>query len=408
MSAASAEHTRHDTALLLRLLKPNSGANPALPLDAHWDWRNFARTCDYHQVASFIYCRIRSLPGTIVPPGLLEHLRVRFLEVSGRNYHLAQKLVDLTTLLEQHQIPVLAYKGPTLAMAAYGDLALRSYQDLDLVIQPEHLLKAADLMTRCGFEIAPESWNPCQPENLRYVEHFHEIMLRAPDRSFFVDLHWQLAPDQARAFRLDVGSVWGRAEKTELLQTRVSTLSREDLFLALCCHGAVHRWARLKWLLDIAELLRKNGTLSWSRVEEIIRNRPLARTSASLAVLLARDLLEIDVSAEAAPILPATERTRRVAAAICDEIMSPAGTTENYYTTLLALEGNPVAWTKYFCIQYPGWWFNQVFVQVSPKERALVPLPERLQFLYHFIRPLRLVLKHGRRVARALWSMAAF
>jgi hypothetical protein len=406
MSVASAEHTRHDITLLLRLLRPAGSTDLDWPPLADWDWRGFARVCDHHDVVPVIYCRLRGLGGIAVPPGLLEHLRLRFLEVSGRNFHLAQKLVDLISLLEEHQIPVLAYKGPTLAMVAYGDLALRSYQDLDLVIRPKHLQKAVEVMTRSGFQIMPDWWNPCLPENPRYVARHHEIPLRAADKSYFVDLHWQLAAREARAFRLDVDEVWSRAEEIELLKTDISTMCREDLFLVLCCHGTWHRWTCLKWLLDIARLLHNAEPVNWSRIEEMTANRPLVRASASLAVSLAHDLLEFDVPAQAARILPVTERTRRIAAAIRRETMLRGHAKENW-TALLGLEGSPLAWMEYFGV-HAAWWFHQVFVQVSPKERALVPLPKRLQFLYHFIRPVRLVLKLSRRVARTVWPMNVF
>jgi hypothetical protein len=404
MSAASV-HTRHEISLLLGLLRQTGGADLDWPPVDHWDWRAFARACDHHDVAPFIYCRLRGLAGITVPPGLLEHLRLRFLYVSGRNYHLARKLVELTSLLEEHQIPVLAYKGPTLAMAAYGDLALRSYQDLDVVIRPEHLQKAIGVMTRCGFEITPDWWNPSRPENPGYVARHHEIALRAPDKSYFVDVHWQLAAHEFRAFRLDLEKVWSRAERIEVFQQSISTLCREDLFLALCCHGTWHRWARLKWLFDIAELLRNSETLNWPQIEETAKDRPLVRASASLAVYLARELLEIEMPAQAAQILPATERTSRMGAAIRDEILLRGHNSGRNWIALLKLEGDPLGWMKYWGVQF-DWVFRQIFVQISPKERALVHLPERLRFLYHFIRPVRLVLKYSRRTARALVSMA--
>jgi hypothetical protein len=403
MATASPEHSRHDIALLLRLLRQPGSADPSWPQITDWDWGGFAEACDYHQVTPFVYCRLQGLSGVTIPSGLKEQLRKRFLEVSGRNYHLARKLTELTSLLEEHEIPVLAFKGPTLAMAAYGDLALRWYQDLDVLVRVEHLPKAADVMTRYGYEITRDWWNPSQPENPRYVARHHEIPLRAPDKSYFVDLHWQLADYKVRAFRLDVEEVWGRPERIELLQKSVSTLCREDLFLMLCCHGSWHGWVCLKWLLDIAELLRNSQTLNWSRIEDTTRSRPLVRASASLAILLARELLDIDVPPLAAQILPATARTRKVGAAILYEIRSRGHSSASNGTALLGLEGSPLGWMKYLAGQ-TEWLCHQVFVQVSPHERALVELPEGLHFLYHFIRPARLVYRFTRRAARALWS----
>jgi hypothetical protein len=405
MSSASREQTRHDIALLLQLLRQTPSADPGWPSVARWDWRGFAKACDYHDVAPFIYCRLKAFASGSVPPGLLEHLRARFIEVSSRNFHLARKLVELSSLLEEHETPVLAYKGPTLAMVAYGDLALRAYSDLDVVVQPEHLLKALGLMTEFGFEVTPDYWNPCRSENPKYVAQFHEIALRSPDKSYFVDLHWQLAAHEARAFRLDIDKVFGRAERIDLLHARVSTLCREDLFLALCCHGTTHGWVRLRWLLDISELLRNAETMDWSRIEEMSRDRPLVRAAASLAISLSKELLEIDVPDQAARILQATDRDRKLTAAFRNDLMLRGHTSKSVNTVLLRLKGSSEAWVRAWVVQF-AWLFHQVFVQVSPKERTLVHLPERLQFLYHFVRPVRLVLKHSTRAARTLWSMA--
>ena len=45
-------------------------------------------------------------------------------------------------------------------------------------------------------------------------------------------------------------------------------------------------------------------------------------------------------------------------------------------------------------------------VAVSARDRAFVKLPEPLKPLYYLVRPVRLVVQHGRRVIRSIWSMA--
>jgi hypothetical protein len=298
-------------------------------------------------------------------------------------------------------------------MAVYGDLALRQYQDLDLVVRKEHVLEAVRVMSQCGFEIVPTNGRPqmipylCNPENPKHLAMAEEIPFRGPDKTYFVDLHWQLGHGPWRAFSPDVEKMWDRAVKLELPNGSVSTFCNEDLFLALCYHGSKHRWSCLKWLLDVAELLRKAETLDWSRIEEMIKVRPRAGASASLAILLAQDLLDVPVPAEAVRVGPATQRIFAEAASIREEILSRGQTTGNDYPTLLALEERPMARMKYRttrAIRYPGGLLSEIIVQVSPKDRALIRLPEKLQFLYYFIRPIRLVFKHVRRGASALWS----
>jgi len=401
---------------LLQLLAQREGSAFELSPAVAWDWREFADACDTHCLTPYIYCQLQRLSGSVVPAGLLEHLRPRFHEDCARNYHLAMKLVGLTSMLRNEGIPSLAYKGPSAAMAIYGGLALRRCSDLDLVIRKEQLVRAVNLMTGWGFQMVHTWGRPeltpymCRPENPRHVARAKEIPFRAPDSTYYVDLHWQLGDRFWLSLSPEVDKLWERAVRQALPQGSVSTLCREDLFLALCAHGNRHRWGCLMWLLDIAELLRKPETLDWSRIEEMVRIRPGAGVSASVAVLLAHDLLEVPVPVEAGKILPATSRALALAAAIREEILSRGESSGKEHTTLLSLEERPLERMKYralLILRYPDSLFREIFVRVNSKDRALIRLPQRLQFLYHVIRPVHLVVKHCMGVARMLLSMAA-
>ena len=240
MSAPTGLAFSHEIPKLLRLLRGESNDLDCLPTE--WDWQPFARACDDHQVAAFVFCRLKGKPKTI-SPGLLEYLRQRFYEISARNYRLAKRLVDVTSLLQKESIPVLAYKGPTLAMAIYGDLTLRQYQDLDLMVRKEDLVNAVSVMSCCGFQIQPTFARPqigpylVRPQKRRDVAVAEEIPFRSPSGTYYVDLHWQLGHDYWRAFSPDVDKIWDRIERQDLPLGRISTFCREDLFLALCFHG---------------------------------------------------------------------------------------------------------------------------------------------------------------------------
>jgi Uncharacterised nucleotidyltransferase len=382
----------------LRLLRDNSDEADWLTSDC--DWQAFAKACDHHHLAALAFCRVKAMR-TPIPPGPLEYLRRRFYEISARNYQLAKEVVDITELFQAHRIPVLAYKGPVVAMAVYGDLTLRQYQDIDLLIHSEHLGKAVRLLTHCGFESAPFS---CQPESARQVSRNQEIELLAPQKSYFVDLHWRLAQGRAQAFCPDMEEIWDRAEAMQLPHGRVFAPCREDLFLALCFHGTKHRWARLKWLFDIAEMLRKADNMDWDRIEKTTMRRPLARAALSLAVLLAHDLLDAPLPAAVSRIMHFSERTRTVYSALCEEILTRGYTTTDFEKDLPRLEGSIAAWSSYLYRQYPRSWFVRAVVRVYPQDRAFLPLPEKLDFLYHLVRPLRLVAKHSMRLARKLFQ----
>jgi len=411
MSTSRAAEFSHEIPRLLGVLgRGSEGLNWP---EGEWDWKPFARACDDHQVTAFVYCRLKNMRGT-APPDLLEHLRRRFYAISARNYALAKKLVDLTSLLQGEGIPVLAYKGPAVAMAVYGDLTLRQYTDLDVVVRKEDLVKAVRVLTSRGFEPQPSFGRPqmtpywCRPENPRHVGMAQEIPFRAPDKTYFVDLHWQLGYAFWRPFGPDVEGAWNRVAEQDIGPGRVSTFCREDLFLALCYHGTTHRWGILKWMLDIAQLLQEADKFDWSRIEEMIRDRPGARASASLGVLLAHEMLEAPIPVEALRILPATSRIHALAAAIREEILLYGKSSGSDHATLLQLETNSLVLLKYYAVwlfRYPVGLFREVFVQVNSKDRAIVALPGSMRYLYHLIRPLRLAVKHSLRVVRELgWT----
>jgi hypothetical protein len=365
------------------------------------NWQCLVEACDYHQVSPIVFHRLQSRSDLIVSPEVLEQLRARFYRISAYNHRLAVLLGEIVGQFEQHKIPSLALKGPAVALAAYGDLSLRQYEDIDVMVRVDDLPKAVELLFRRGFQ--PARGHAHRYEN---VKLYHEVTLVSSDQSCSVDLHWQLAPPYARAFGPNPEEIWSRATKLRLPGGDVPVLCREDLFLALCQHGTRHRWWQLKWLFDVAELLRKSETLDWSRIDKVMRMSPMALPPASLAALLARDLLGIQVPADVAKILEPGQRIRAVADAIRDEFLKEGQTNRSAHDTLLGLEQRPLFRAAYMAtqgIQYP---VCNVLFTITEKDLEFVRLPEKLRLLYYIIRPLRLMLQHGRGAARRILSMA--
>ncbi len=403
------------TRRLLQLLVQRDGGGQSWPPATASDWKTFAETCDTHQLTPLVYCRLKQPIAPTAPSELLDYLRVRFRASCSNNYRLASTLVNLTSMLESEGVRVLSFKGPSLAMAVYGGLSLRQCLDLDLIIRTDQVVKGARLMESWGYEPTPTPAQPqlspylCRPENSRHIDRGKEIQYLSPDGAFYVDLHWQFADRFWRPFSPDVEKLWERAAKQHLLQGSVFTLCREDLFLALCAHGTRHRWWCLKWLVDVAEILREADALDWSRIEEMTKARPGAGAAASVAANLAHDLLEVPVPAKAERILPATDRTRALASAIQKELLSRGYSSGDEHTTLLALEGRPAARMHYRAarvVRYPESLFRQIIAEISPKDRSLIRLPRKLEFLYHFIRPVRLVLTRSLSIGREFWRTA--
>ena len=50
--------------------------------------------------------------------------------------------------------------------------------------------------------------------------------------------------------------LWERVGRVPLGGNSVPSFAPEDMLLILCVYGSKHTWGRLKWVCDIAELIR--------------------------------------------------------------------------------------------------------------------------------------------------------
>ena len=56
------------------------------------------------------------------------------------------ELNKILKLLKANNIDTIPYKGPVLASLAYGDIALRQFQDLDISINQSDIFKTKDIL----------------------------------------------------------------------------------------------------------------------------------------------------------------------------------------------------------------------------------------------------------------------
>ena len=76
---------------------------------------------------------------------------------------------------------------------------------------------------------------------------------------------WQASAHDQFAFHLDRPEIWNHLIPVSIDGQMVRGLVPEDLLIILCVHGYKHAWERLKWVADVAEVLRAQE-LNWKRV----------------------------------------------------------------------------------------------------------------------------------------------
>ena len=154
-----ATHTHPEAELLLWCARTciNSEAEQIKALlkeNINWDY--LLRTALWHGVAALLYCSLNATCPEAVPKAILDQLRDYFHNLARRNLFLTRELLKLLNLFQAHEIPAIPYKGPVLAASAYGNLALRQFCDLDILIHKQDALRVKSLLLNQGYRLSQE------------------------------------------------------------------------------------------------------------------------------------------------------------------------------------------------------------------------------------------------------------
>jgi len=234
----------------------------AKPLD--WDYLFvFARR---HGVLQLFYFQLQQCAADLIPRDQLLRLQKYFQENSARNVLLTAELVRLVCLLESAGIEAVPYKGPVLAQFGYGNIALRRFVDLDVLVRKEQINRAIDLLLADGYEFS-KPLTTSQRELLSKTQH--NLQFRRDNRKLIVELHWEVASDLfARSVQAD--DLWANLNETNLNQASIKTLAADDLVFSLCVHGSRHLWERLLWICDVGWIVARHE-LRWPKLLERAR-----------------------------------------------------------------------------------------------------------------------------------------
>ena len=257
------------------------------------DWDYLAEIAWAHRVMPLLYRSLQLSCPQDVPGITLRNLQFQFLANAGRTHLLNQRLLSILREFDSHKIPVVPIKGPVLAAFAYGNISLRQFEDLDILVHKRHAIMAGSCVQALGYSDSFGLMPKFDTLQLRYQQHFSLI---SHSSDTLVDLHWTLEPGKTLTHFSDV-TVWERMKTTSLDGVPVRNLSSEDLLLYLCVHGSNHCWHRLSWICDVAQLVGTCPNMNWEAVIEqaqlLQRQRMLF-----LGLALATDLLEASIPDE--------------------------------------------------------------------------------------------------------------
>ena len=347
------------------------------------DWDELVDAATWHGVDTLLWRHLPDL-GVSAPDPVAEALRSRYLATARRNLYLSVELVRVLKALEEEGIRSLPFKGP-VAAAPYGNPALRAFGDVDVVVHKRDLRKALDVLEGMRFE----PWTDDLEGMLRDPAQYGVPMQRE-EGDVCVDLHWGFAWGWFGR-TLDFDSLWNRSRFLELAGTSVRVFSDEDQMLHMAMHGCKHGpvpWAKLKWITDMAELIRARAPDAFDGLPE--RSRRLgAGGILAFSLALVRDF-------HGTPVPPALERHIDVYPAAHAHLpwVTKALLTHGAGDTEL---GPEVQFNLALRERRVDRWLYSWRRVTTPRarDREAVPLPNSLHFLYPYVRLGRLGLRYA-------------
>jgi hypothetical protein len=358
------------------------------------DWPRFVRLTARHRILGLVRDGLtRARPD--LPPEIARRFNAQAEKVVRRNLAMAAECVRLLHVFGKAGVPIVFLKGAPLAIFAFGNVGLRSSQDIDLLVSPDALPAAIALLGEAGYR----RYNP--PPDIG-DDMLRLLMPLRKDFGFahlstgmIIELHWRLFQNPHAM----VGASIVQSSRTVRLSAgaELRTLGDEDLFAYLCMHGACHWWNRLQWLADINALL----TATDRGIVQLIgaaTSRGAGR-AADQALLLCNRLFATSLpttllrKSKNSAVMHWLEATALAAMTSDQGEHEPRdarfGTTRGSLSTLLLI---------------PSWRYRLAELKVhliNETDVLTLPLPKRLWFIYPLLRlPLWLWRHAAKRRAR--------
>lgn len=266
------------------------------------NWERLLQLAEHHGLVPLTYRRL-SMTMDANQFVWLETFRQQNQINAHRTMGLTIELFNIHKHLAARRLETLPYKGPALAQSLYGNIALRQFSDLDLLVRADDLPAIRSALAELGYR---PGIHLMQAAERAYLKSGYEYTFDGAEGRNLIEIKWQILP-RFYSIGFDVEGLFERAVEVDVGGRRLPTLCDQDLMLVLCVHAAKHAWTQLCSLRDIAQLARSRA-LDWDALWMQAKRLGIARIVA-VSFLLADKLLGtallVQLGAQSDPVVDA-------------------------------------------------------------------------------------------------------
>ncbi|HEX5196012.1 MAG TPA: nucleotidyltransferase family protein, partial [Gaiellales bacterium] len=188
------------------------------------DPRTVGRAAAEHGVTNLLYLSARELPA--LDPELRSLLATVYHLNLTHHMKVIGELTSLAATLDAAGVPFMVVKGPVLSEVIYPRSDMRSYGDLDLVVDRRVFGDAITALLESGCDMLDRNWRVIRRE-MRGQVHM------AARFGTCADVHWHLINRASvrGSFAIDMDELFGRARRVSLDGPEVLTLDPADTLL---------------------------------------------------------------------------------------------------------------------------------------------------------------------------------
>jgi len=319
---------------------------------------------------------------------ILSAFKQQYLIIAQRNMLMSAELIKILNLLRENAIEALAFKGPALSQMAYGDITLRQYVDLDILVDEEDAFKAGKLMTQNGHTaILPLTIL----SNKTCLHTAKDFSLMSVPGGVHTELHWRLFEKKYNISLLSC-AIDKKCQTVKINNHEIKTLQNELLLVYLCLHGAKHAFERIEWICDIDRLIR-SSKIDWEEAIAIAEQSHSKRAfylglsismhlfHTKLPPMIINNIKNNDISTlQTMTLSQLSEKKNK------KNSFEKNRETFFYQSKLFDQKSDMIRF------------YISTFFKISTTDCQTFILPEKLKFLYIILRPLRLVWSYGERM----------
>lgn len=177
--------------------------------------------------------------------------------------------LDVAKALNKENIWFLNLKGPLLSQRIYRDPTYRSFRDFDILVKPKKVNQTLQILKENGYKFGEFKWPQSKRKQEIALHFLNQLEMNHEESGTMLEVHWKLFSARITNENTLDKLIEDHVESVEFGGQELDWFTLEFELFYLIVHGGIHAWFRLKWLLDIHEILKRKRT-NWRTFNSIV------------------------------------------------------------------------------------------------------------------------------------------